>query len=88
MPTLTARVNVRANRGNGVNKPRFSKLSDITIVAAIRSTDGKSVNYAPVATRTIPGVWDSNAALAEFKKNPTAFKFEMGYNANIAKLAA
>lgn len=88
MPTLTARVNVRANRGNGPNKPRFSKLSDITIVAAIRSTDGKTVTYAPVATRTIPGAWSNEAAMTEFKKNPTSFKYEVGYNANIAKLAA
>ncbi len=88
MVTLSARINVRANRGNGVNKPRFSKLSDITIVAAIRSTFGKGVTYAPVATRTIPGAWDSKAALAEFKKNPTKFNYEKGYNANIAKLAA
>jgi hypothetical protein len=89
MPTLSARVNVRANRGDGPNKPRFSKLSDITIVAAIRSTvKGKGDTFVPVATRTIPGAWDSKAALAEFKKNPTKFTYEAGYNANIAKLAA
>lgn len=89
MPTLTARVNVRSNRGNGPTKPRFSKLSDITIVATIKSTaKGKPDTFATVATRTIPGAWDSGSALAEFKKNPTKFTYEEGYNANIAKLAA
>lgn len=89
MPTLSARVNVRSNRGVGTQRPRFSKLSDITIVAAIRSTvKGKGDTFVPVATRTIPGVWDAAKALAEFKKNPTKFTYEVGYNANIAKLAA
>lgn len=88
MATLSARVNVRANRGSGPNKPRFSKLSDITIVAAVRTTGGKEDGYVTVATRTIPGAWSNAAALVEFKKNPKAFTFEAGYNAETFRNAA
>jgi len=90
MKTLSARVNVRNNRGSGVNKPRFSKLSDITVRAVVYSTDGqkKSVDIVTVATRTIPGEWTEAQALAEFKKNPKLFTFEKGYTAETFRNAA
>lgn len=90
MKTLSARINVRSNRGVGTNKPRFAKLSDITIRAVVHSTDGgkKTVELLTVATRTIPGVWDEQKALAEFKKNPKLFTFEKGYTADTFRNAA
>jgi len=86
MNTLEARINIRANRGNGPTKPRFSKLSEITIIAIVRGDKGNS--YLPVASRTIPGAWNAKAALAEFMKAPKLFMFEDGYNADSFRGAA
>ena len=89
MKTLAARVNVRSNRGtSGVNKPRFSKLTDIAVRAVVHSTDGKKLDIVTVATRTIPGVWTEAQALAEFKKNPKLFTFAEGYTVDTFRNAA
>jgi hypothetical protein len=91
MKTLAARINVRNNRRTGINKPRFAKLTDITIRAVVYSTTAegkKSIAIVNVATRTIPGVWDEQTALGEFKKNPILFAFEKGYNAETFRNAA
>jgi len=79
MLNLEVRITVRPNRGTGPQKPRFSKLSDIRIVAVVKATEkGKPDSFATVATRTIPGEWNARAAMLEFKKNPKLFTFEQG----------
>ena len=88
MNTLEARINVQSNRVNGPTKPRFSKLTAIRILAVIKSTDGKADRYVPVAERTIPGVWTTAAALAEFMRFPKTFMFHEGYNADTFRNAA
>lgn len=70
-PSLEVSTNTKPTANGG----KFAYTTDVTI---------RCVGY-PIATRTIPGTWNCEKALVEFKRAPKLFNFVEGFGLKVAR---